>query len=35
MDTHHADTYFKAMISKDFAQIAPHLSENVVLLSPR
>jgi hypothetical protein len=29
MDTHHADTYFKAMTSKDFAQIAPHLSENV------
>ena len=34
MDTHHADTYFKAMSSKDSAQLAPHLSENVVLLSP-
>jgi SnoaL-like domain len=34
MNTHHADTYFKAMASKDFAQIAPHLSEDVVLLSP-
>ena len=33
-NTHHAETYFKAMSSKDFAQIAPHLSENVVLLSP-
>ena len=33
MNTHHADTYFKAMSSKDFAQIPPHLSENVVLLS--
>ena len=32
MDTHHADTYFKAMTNKDFAQIAPHLSENVVLI---
>jgi len=34
MDTHHADNYFKAMSSKDSAQLAPHLSENVVLLSP-
>jgi SnoaL-like domain len=34
INTHHADTYFKAMSNKDFAQIAPHLSENVVLLSP-
>ena len=34
MDTHHADTYFKAMSRKDSAQLAPHLSEDVVLLSP-
>jgi hypothetical protein len=34
VNTDHEDAYFKAMSSKDFAQIAPHLSENVVLLSP-
>jgi hypothetical protein len=34
MDAHHADTHFKAMASKDFAQLAPHLAENVALLSP-
>jgi hypothetical protein len=34
MNTDHVDAYLKAMNDKDFAQIAQHLSENVVLLSP-
>ena len=34
MNSDHVDAYFKAMSDKDFAQIAQHLSENVVLLSP-
>jgi hypothetical protein len=34
MKTDHVDAYLKAMNDKDFAQIAQHLSENVVLLSP-
>jgi SnoaL-like domain len=34
MKADHVDAYLKAMNDKDFAQIAQHLSENVVLLSP-
>ncbi|WP_315837443.1 nuclear transport factor 2 family protein [Bradyrhizobium prioriisuperbiae] len=34
MNTHHVDAYFKAMSAKEFAQLAAHLSENILLLSP-
>ena len=34
MNTDHLDAYLKAMSDKDYDGLGPHLSENVVLLSP-
>jgi ketosteroid isomerase-like protein len=34
MKTHHVDAYFKAMSNKETTQLAGHLSESIVLLSP-
>ena len=34
MNTHHVEDYFKAMSSKEVKDLANHLSEDIVLLSP-